>query len=484
MINDIPKKFPFETEPFEHQRRVFEETWNRPFYAILWEMGMGKTKLLIDTAAAMYMIGQIDGLLIVAPKGVYLTWVYNEIPKHMPQCVDYYIGFWSSHLKKKDKRSLEAVIQRNHEDGLDIMVINTEALSSKRGTEAAMRFLKNHPAMSCIDESTAIKNPKAKRTKAAMRIANESVARRIMTGSPITQSPFDLYSQTNFLKKAVLGFTSYFAFKNYFGIIQQMRMGTRTFPQVVGFRNLQELTDKLQPFSSRLTKKECLDLPDKIYSTRYVELSPEQERVYKEIVEVAVTELSGSVITITSVLTAIVKLQQVVCGHLKDEEGETHDIANGRMSALAEIIEEMSGKAIIWCNFVRDVELIRDYLAEKFGDDSMALYYGPINDEDRANGIRRFQDDSECRFFVGTGATGGKGITLTAANTVIYYSNSYNLETRLQTEDRAHRIGQRNAVNYIDLIAKGTIDEKIVTALKNKTALASEVLDNWEEYIC
>ena len=264
-------------------------------------------------------------------------------------------------------------------------------------------------------------------------------------------------------------------------------MGARSFRQVVGYQNLEELTDSVGKFSYRVLKKECLDLPDKVYQRREVELTPEQRKVYKELKEYAMAELeSHEIVSVTSVLTQILRLHQVVCGFVKHDNGEEVEIKNNRLDELINVLEEVRGKTIIWANYQYDIKRILRTLTDIAGTESVATYYGETPDEERQEVIRRFQDpNSQLQYLISNVQTGGYGITLTEANTVIYYSNNYDLEKRLQSEDRAHRIGQTNKVTYIDLVSKGTVDEKIVKALRNKLNLAQEVLgdEKWKDWI-
>jgi SNF2 family DNA or RNA helicase len=171
------------------------------------------------------------------------------------------------------------------------------------------------------------------------------------------------------------------------------------------------------------------------------------------------------------------RLHQICCGFLQPDEGEIQPLANNRLKELLSVSEEVQGKAIIWASWTYDIQQIADALRDRFGPDSVATYYGGTPQDERQETVNRFQDkDSSLRFFVGQPRTGGYGITLTAANTVIYFSNSYDLEIRLQSEDRAHRIGQTNKVTYIDLVSSGTIDEKILKALRQKIDIAGQVL--------
>ena len=256
-------------------------------------------------------------------------------------------------------------------------------------------------------------------------------------------------------------------------------MGHRSFQKIVGFRRLEELTQKLDQFSSRVLKRDCLDLPDKVYMARNVPLTTEQVKVYGQMKELALAQMeNGELATTASVLTQIMRLQSIVCGHLRTDDGEIQSIKNNRLSELMNVVEEAQGKVIIWATFTQDLLNIQEALSEMYGEDSVAIYYGSTPQDERQDIVDRFQDeDSSLRFFVGQPKTGGYGITLTAADTVVYYSNSYDLELRLQSEDRAHRIGQENRVTYIDLVSRETIDEVILNALRQKINLASTVLN-------
>jgi SNF2 family DNA or RNA helicase len=357
--------------------------------------------------------------------------------------------------------------------------MNVEALSTPRGTKAAYFFLKENPDnIMIVDESTTIKNRKATRTKNIMMLAKNAKYKRILTGSPVTKSPMDLFSQCAFLSPDALGFNSYYSFQNRYALVQKRKMGTRAFQEIVGYRRLDELNMKLDRFSNRILKEECLDLPDKVYICRDVELTEEQKRVYKQMKKLALAELqNGGLATTASVLTQIMRLQQICCGHLQPDEGEVQVLDSNRLRELLEITDELQGKAIIWATYTHDIQQVANALRDRFGPEAVATYYGDTKQDERQQIVDTFQDKaSPLRFFVGQPRTGGYGITLTAANTVIYYSNSYDLEIRLQSEDRAHRIGQKNKVTYIDLVSPDTIDVKILEALRCKIDLAGKVL--------
>jgi len=472
------RDYKFKTKPFAHQRKALEDSWAADYYALFMEMGTGKSKVAIDTIGALYKAREITAALILAPKGVYDNWVKGEIPTHLPDDINRMVVRWTPSTAKKFQDEMKALVYEPF-DGLKIFVMNIEALSTPRGTKAAYMFMvKNCANIMVVDESTTIKNRKATRTKNVMMLAKDAKYRRILTGSPVTKSPMDLYSQCSVLSAEALGFTSYYAFQNRYALVQKRKMGNRAFQEIVGYRRLDELNLKLDKFSNRILKEECLDLPDKMYIRRDVALTDEQKRVYTQMKKLALAKLeNGELATTASVLTQIMRLQQICCGHLQPDEGEIQVLDNNRLKELMEITEELQGKAIIWASYTHDIQQIASALRDRFGPEAVATYYGATEQDDRQDIVNRFQDKSDpLRFFVGQPKTGGYGITLTAANTVIYYSNSYDLEIRLQSEDRAHRIGQNNKVTYIDLVASKTIDEKILKALRGKINLAGKVL--------
>jgi SNF2 family DNA or RNA helicase len=311
-----------------------------------------------------------------------------------------------------------------------------------------------------------------------MKIASGFKYRRLLTGSPVTKSPLDVYSQCEFLRPGLLGYDSYWAFQGRYAVVQKKTMGAHAFQQIVGYKNLDELTERLDQFSYRVLKKDCLDLPDKTYTARYIALTKEQRQMYERIQREALMLFeNGEMVTAPAVITQLLRLQQLMSGHLKTDDGTMMTFPTKRMDALEEIMEEHSGKAIIWSRFRHDIVSIVEMLKKKFGEHSAAGYFGDTGDEERNDIVRNFQDPKHpLKYFVGNPATAGYGLTLTEADLVVYYANDFNLETRIQSEDRAHRIGQKNPVTYIDLISEGTIDEKIVQSLRAKIDIGAKVL--------
>ena len=468
--------YAYKTEPFDHQRDALETSADKRDYAYFMEMGCGKSKVLIDNAAYLYEAGRISSLVIVAPKGVYRNWVLKEIPIHMPDRIPHQVGTWRSALTKKQKAELSDLV--SYHEGLRVLVVNIEAFVSKKCVQFVENFMEGERVMFVVDESTTIKNHKAKRTKVVTKLANRCAYRRILTGSPVTQSPMDLYSQCAFLDPDLLGCDNYYQFQARYAIMKRISMGAHSFNKVVGYRNMEELSKMLKPFSSRVLKKDCLDLPDKTYTVRHVSLDPEQAQHYHSMQKAALVILEDETIFAQEAMTQLLRLQQILCGYLPiDDEGTLVDIPTRRLDALMDTIEETSGKIIIWARFRKDIQRIEEALAKKYGFHSVGSYYGDTNEDAREELVRNFSDpDHETRFFVGNPQTAGYGLTLVSANTVIYYSNDFNLETRAQSEDRCHRIGQKHPVTYIDLLAEGTVDEHIVRALQNKIRLAGAAL--------
>ena len=422
----------------------------------------------------LYDKGKIDGALIIAPKGVVKTWYEQELPTHLPSHVENVTVLWQSNITKKQEEKLEMLFEI--ETAFHILVMNVEALSTEKGVNFAKKFIDSHKTLMAVDESTTIKTPTAQRTKNIILLGKQAKYKRIMTGSPITKNPLDLYTQCEFLDPWLLDFASYYSFRNRYAEMKTMHVTGRSIQVVKEFRHLGELSDTVKQFSYRVLKEDCLDLPPKNFIKRHITLTLEQQKVYKQMKEHALAILNGKTTTTMTVLTQLMRLHQITCGHFTADDGSVQSVKSNRMSELMSILEEIDGKAIIWANYQRDIENIVNDITKKYGPESVVDYYGLTPQEDRQDNIRKFQNDPECRFLIGTPQTGGYGITLTQANTVIYYSNGYDLEKRLQSEDRAHRIGQKKTVTYIDLICEDTIDEKIVKALRDKINIASEVM--------
>ena len=473
----------FKTKPYKHQLTALEKSWDKTEYGYFMEMGTGKSKVLVDNMAMLYDKGKINGALIVAPKGVYNNWFTQEIPNHLVDHIQPTMVLWTPSNSIKKKEEYKTLFKTSFD--LHILIMNVEAFSTKKGLEFAYKFMSCHDTMFAIDESTTIKNPSAKRTKSILSLSKLAKYKRILTGSPVTKSPLDLYTQCNFLNEFLLGFSSFYTFRNRYANMIERNFGGRKVQLIGSYKRLDELSDKLKFFTYRVLKEDCLDLPPKVYTKREIELTEEQTKAYATMKSAALALLNGKMATAPHVLTQMMRLHQITCGHLKNDDGTITELKNNRLKELLSLLEEVEGKVIIWANYIHDIEHIVKEIKKEHGEDSIVQYYGAVSQEDRADAIKKFQDvKSPARFFIGNPQTGGYGITLTAANTVVYYSNGYDLEKRLQSEDRAHRIGQEKSVTYIDFIAPKTIDEKIVKALRGKMNIANKIMDeDWKAWI-
>ena len=476
----------FKTEPYKHQQDCFDRNKEKRYYGYLMEMGTGKSKVLLDTAAELFLGGKIDALLIFANKGSYTNWTETEIPTHLSDEINAKVFLWKANHNKTEKKAFAGIEDSILPGEFKIFVMNIEALAYERSFRVAHNFAKNHRTLSVVDESTTIKNKDAKRTKSALKIRDVSLARRIMTGSIVDNNPLDVFSQFEFLEKGCLGFTSFYTFRSRFADLIDMKSknNPRPFKVVTGYKNLEDLHRRMSNVSFIIKKEECLDLPKKIYQKFYVELTPDQKRMYDELKKLSMSEIEGELVSVKIVLTKLLKLHQLVCGHVKDDDGTVHAIPHNRVKALMDIMEETQGQVLIWANYRDDIFAIEKALKAAYGEKSTLTYFGETSAEDRdlvKHVFRKGNDTKGYRFMVGNTQTGGYGITLTGATTVIYYSNNFDAEKRNQSEDRCHRIGQTDSVTYIDLVVKGTVDERILQALKSKKELSDIITEsNWK----
>ncbi len=484
------------TQSYRHQATIIEQSKDHAGAGYFMEQGTGKTHVTIAVATHLFRQNKIDAVLVLAPNGVHTNWAINEIPIHSPLGKDEQdVAVWSATDGVRKRNRFEEQMRKAGdlpERKLTYILANIESLRTKAFLELLEKHLLRASIfddprperlrfMMVIDESTVIKNPKADVTKAAWKIGDHALYRRILTGTPVSQGPMDLYAQCRFLGRNVLPYNSMTAFKHDYVIEQPVNLGPGrpAFNKVVGYRNQDKLARMIAPFTWRVLKKDCLDLPEKIYQTRYVELTPEQKRIYKQLVQTSMAALEkeqGDGFTTVTALTAItvmLRCQQVALGYVTDDNKTLIPISSNRIDALTTLIEEMApdAKAIIFCRFKEDVRRVVEGLAPG----KCVQYHGDVDDAVRSENVRAFQEDPAARFFVATSAA-ARGLTLTAASAVIYYSQGFSLDTRLQSEDRAHRIGQTKNVVYTNLVARGTVDEKVIQRLMQKQDIANQVL--------
>jgi len=450
-------------------------------FALYWEMGLGKTKAIIDEFCGLRMKEKCDCVIVISDKGSYMNWANNELPKHLPTNIKCNVVAWTGSLTQKYQQQVSDAIHRR-EQVLPVFLFNTESFSGSKTLDIVLDIISR--VCDCyvaLDEATSIKNPQAQRTKNLIKVGANPLMKysRIMTGTPITQSPLDVFSQYAFMGKGLLGYKDYWAFRARYAIIVTEYAGVRSYQKIVGFQNQDELTARMEVHCSRLTKKECLDLPEKIYITHYVEMTPQQIKAYDEVKKELITQLDEGTVTAPLAIVGLTKLRQICTGCVITDEGDTKQIPSDRIPVLLRLLDETSGKVIIWCEYQADVEMIMDSLPKG----SAVSYYGETSDEDRAHALEAFVHDPEVRYFVGTPSTGGKSLTLIVATTVVYYSFGFNLEHYLQSQDRAHRIGQTSAVTYVHLVCRDRVDEKVLERLRAKEDLSRSVLDNLKRII-
>lgn len=481
----------------EHQTRAKVKARGRDAFAFFMETGTGKSKVALDELGELADAGAIDRALILAGAGSYADWVDKHTPENFS--LPYEAVLWTGSSSKRERSALDWV-GRPPDGAFRLLVMNVEALSSgDRAFDAAVRFLKGGRGAAVLDEASKIKSHDASRSRACWALARLAVHRRILTGTPVTQGPMDLWSQGEFLGRGFSGSESYSAFRARYAVLRDQRIQdnrplTRREELAGGrrgrvakviqrdaggrkmYKNLSDLARRVDAWSFSCTKDECLDLPPKIYVKRRVEATDEQRRLYDEMRRWCVAQLQDGVFASAQLaLTQIAKMHQIMCGHVRDEEGILRRVPSNRVKVLLDEVDETAGKVIVWCAYRNDVEVVAEALRAAHGPDTVVEYHGGTDPGDRRRAVQRMQEDSECRFFVSTTPTGGYGITLTAASTAIYFSNNFSLEHRLQSEDRFYRIGQTRSVTCVDLCVPDTVDEKVIAALREKREIADVV---------
>jgi len=461
------------TQPFFHQTTALERAGRRDGFAYLMEMGTGKTKVLIDEAGELHTDQMVDVLVVLCPKTVMSTW-RREVETHLG--VPSEVTMWTSSPNRAQRDKMEKVVQGKFE-GLAVVVINIESLSSGSKARDFLRtILENFRVYLAVDESQTIKNASSKRTKNLLSVGRLATYRRIATGSPSPNSPMDLYSQLEFIVPGCTRQRSFFGFRARYAVLQKKNFGGRSVQVEVGYRNLDELREIVSANSYRVRKDECLDLPDKIYTQRSVELTAEQQRVYSQMRNEALAVVGGSFSSSQAAITTLIRLQQIVCGYFRDDNGDLVHLDSNRVNAVMEIAEQTNEDIVIWVGqHTPIIPRLANLLKENFGEQSVAMFYGG-NASTRDEDANRFVHFENCRFMLSTQAAGARGNTWVNATQHIYYANTYNLEERLQSEDRSHRSGQLRHVTYTDLVAEGTVDERLRQALVRKENMSATLI--------
>jgi SNF2 family DNA or RNA helicase len=484
--------YQYKSKPYEHQDICFRNSRDQEVFAILFEMGAGKSKVLVDTAAYLYSLGRVNCLVILAPNGVHKKWLAEDIPFSLPDHIEYKAAVWESGNKESVRKCEDLFTPGQY---LRILCANIEGMSYEALPKFLQRLLNATDAIVGVDESTRIKTPSASRTKNLMKLRKMMKYRRILAGDAVVNSPFDLFSQFGFLDEDILGY-SYPAFKAEHAemlsptdplLVAIMRKTKARFaPQIAAknkdgttkYKNLDKLKERIAPYSMRVTKAECLDLPPKIYEKRYFKLTGKHRMMYDQLVNDSRFELNDKTVPILHKLTLYLRLQQCVSGFMVDEEGHFHHLYekhtdNPRIAALLDFLEDVEGSVIIWCRFQEEIRTLNKVL----GPENCAMYYGEVNGKQRQENLDEFKS-GEKKYLLGTAQAGGIGLNLVKAATAVYYSNTFNGGERWQSEDRCHRIGQEaESVLYIDLEAEDTIDSKIIGALRAKKDISDFMLE-------
>jgi len=455
-----------------HQLVALRKAYRLKEYALFHEMGTGKTYTAINLAAARYLAGLIDALVVICPTPIKHIWE-AELEKFCP--VDYSCWVWES------GDQLDQKWFRVKKDELKILVIGVESLSIKNGrsTCAIEYFKRFHRFMCVVDESSRIKNWKAARTKAVCEVGGWAEFRLILTGTPVTQGLEDLFGQFLFLNAKIIDCKNYFVFRNKYCV-----MGGFQGKQILGYQFKEDLLGKIAPFTDYVTKEQCLDLPEQVYPEPIsVKPTDEQKRVMKQMKTEYAMEDQGKEITVSTVLERTLRYQQVIGGTFpyEEEDGTYKTIpisgGNPKLDATLEYIGDIpdNAKVIIWARFVPEIEYLIETIRREYGESSVVDFYGATTPEQRPINSERFQSDPTCRFIVSNQTVGGYGQTWTAATYAVYYSNTFSYEDRYQSESRPHRKGQLNRVTYQDIEMAVPQDRMILRAIRKKRNLAQEV---------
>ncbi len=464
---------PLKVSPYEHQLKGYNLACrsigiignNRvsPGFALLMEMGTGKTVTSIAIVGKAYLTGKIKRLLILAPKSIVAVWE-DEFSKFAD--FTYSLSVLTGTLAKKVEQ-LKTIPHK----GLEVAVVNYDSVSLIEKELTAW-----YPDFLICDESSKIKNPTAKMSKATYRVAKVCKYRLILTGTPIQNNPLDFFSQYKVLDDSIFG-KSFYAFKNEYAVLG-------TYNQPIGWRKLPELVKKAHSIAFRVTKTEALDLPDTIDEIRPIALEDKAQKLYKAFVKESYMELSKGEVTATNILTRLLRLQQITGGFIRpDEESERYEqISSAKLNALEDIIDTAiseNKKLVVIARFIPEIREICKMLDKK------KIKYGHICGEvkDRAAEVDAFQNNPDCMVFVGQLQTVSMGLTLTAASTMVFYSLSYNFADYSQAKARIHRIGQKNNCLYIHLVVKNTVDETVLKALEQKENIATKIVDDWRSIL-
>ncbi len=494
--------------PFRHQQEDHLRTRDMTHYARFWEQGTGKTRPTIDDQAYHLRKGTVDCCLVLAPSGVHSNWVHKEWAVHLPTDLRDQVALLEFQGDRADtKWHQKAVSDVLTGRRIPLVAMSYDSLMTKRGLEVAQHLLKRRRCFLVGDEAHRFKDPSTARSKRVLAASKWAPVRRVLTGTPVTESPFDAYAIMKFLDENywhMYGLTTFTAFKSVYGVFGQAFHNARgpgaAQSNHVGYQNLDLLHDALSSHSSRLLKEDVLDLPPKLYSVREHGLEPQQRNAYDQLKNELLAELEHGTITARLAITQMLRLQQITCGTMALDDGTVRAFdPNPRLRVMREVLTDIPHRAIVFTRFSPDVDNVIEMARGMNGQRwRVGRYDGRDNTAARNEVVERFQelprDDPNALDLIVANTTAlAEGRTLTEAKTVVYYSNGWSATQRQQSEDRAHRIGQDGAplpgvegghgVHYIDLVCPGTPDERIVKAYRKKQALSEQVMGdnprNW-----
>lgn len=451
-------------------------------FAYAMDYGTGKSGVILDEWGEMATSGGPQDLLVIAPAGSIRNWYVDktemqlsEINAQMnPAFVERmtYIG-WDGGNGVRHRENLARFLRAR--DRPRALFVNVEALSNSesRARELVQEYLEQRGAYEAIDESPIIKGRKAQRTKFIVRTGEDAIVRRLATGRLTPKGPTDLFSQFNFLDWRIIGCKSWQSFEGRYCVTRRMETGGKRFDVIVGYRELDDLRDRIAPYTYRVRKEDCLDLDPKKFVLWEVEHTAEQRRLYKELRADATAMLStGEFVSTDHVMTMMMRMHQINLGFVIDENGHEHDVLSNRESDLLEILGQHRGKTIIWCPYVRPLLRAAERVEREYGPGSVARFWGG-NKRTRGEDEKRFLGDPKCTHMFSTQGAGRCGNTWNVADLTIFMGNSNDLEHRENSEDRNHRKGQTNRVTYVDMIVPGTVDYKNVERLRKKMNLGA-----------
>ena len=502
VLKDETEPFCYHTKPYKHQEEWFNRVKDKKYFAFEWEMGLGKTKIVLDICQSLWKQGQIDALLVITLKGVHWKWADQEAPLHFPESK---AVAWIN-TRKNNNMEIDGV-HVTKVKGFIIAAINFDAVRTPKGKAFCERFLRTRDAGIVIDESQRIKTPRSATTKACLRLSKMAEYKWICTGTMSTGKTVDAWSQYRFLNTEIFP-EKYEAFKHQYCELENVgnkKITTwetnpltkdsyrveKPLQRITGAKNMDELVARLNPYRSRLLKDECLDLPEKLYRLRSFVMTNEQRSIYSDMLKNFRASFDGQTMTAARGLTWLLRLHQITCNFVtpddsdplqEDIKGEPITGNNARIDALMEEIAKIEGACIVWSSWRYCLREIKNTLVKEYGEQSVLEYHGGIRDSDKKQNLADFQN-GKAKFFLANPQSAGVGIDLVRAQQMIYYNNSYDLALRLQSEDRIHRIGQTGACTITDIEAIGTIDREQLQMLKQKQELSSVMagdgLRNW-----